>query len=73
VAMRIVVARLPAVARLTPTERRVCELAAGGETSVEIAQELLLTERAVEDHFESACRKLGVGDRSGLFAAIAAT
>jgi len=55
---------------LTPTERRVCELAATGASNLAIAQELRLTSKAVESHLASAYRKLDVDDRGGLAAAL---
>ena len=51
---------------LTPSERRVVELAAAGRTNRAIAQELFVTPKTIEVHLSSAYRKLGITSRSGL-------
>jgi DNA-binding CsgD family transcriptional regulator len=51
---------------LTPSERRVVELAAGGGTNREIAQTLFVTEKTVETHLGRAFRKLDVSSRRQL-------
>jgi DNA-binding CsgD family transcriptional regulator len=51
---------------LTPSERRVVELAAAGGTNREIAQELFVTEKTVETHLGRAFRKLDVSSRRQL-------
>jgi DNA-binding CsgD family transcriptional regulator len=51
---------------LTPSERRVVELAASGASNREIAQELFVTEKTVETHLGHAFRKLGVSSRRQL-------
>jgi DNA-binding CsgD family transcriptional regulator len=51
---------------LTPTERRVAELAAGGRSNREIAAELFLAERTVEANLTWIYRKLGVRSRTQL-------
>ena len=61
---------LSGVESLTPSERRVAELAAGGPTNREIAQELFVTQRTVEVHLTSVYRKLGIDSRSQLAAAL---
>ena len=53
-------------AALTARERRVAELAAGGAANREIAEELYLTPRTVENHLSNAYRKLGIGSRTEL-------
>jgi DNA-binding CsgD family transcriptional regulator/tetratricopeptide (TPR) repeat protein len=58
---------------LTPSERRVAELAAEGPTNREIAQELFVTPKTVEVHLSSVYRKLGISSRSQLAGALAGT
>jgi DNA-binding CsgD family transcriptional regulator len=48
---------------LTPSERRVVEIAAAGNTNREIAQALFVTEKTVETHLGRAFRKLDVSSR----------
>jgi DNA-binding CsgD family transcriptional regulator len=55
---------------LTPSERRVAELAAEGPTNREIAQALFVTPKTVEVHLSSAYRKLGIASRSQLAGAL---
>ncbi len=55
---------------LTPSERRVADLAAGGRTNREIAQELFVTPKTVEVHLSAAYRKLGIGSRHALASAL---
>ena len=62
---------LSGVASLTPSERRVAELAAEGPTNREIAQTLYVTQRTVEVHLTSIYRKLAISSRSQLAAALA--
>ena len=63
---------LGGVEALTPSERRVAGLAADGLTNRQIAQALFVTPRTVEGHLSSAFRKLDVGSRGRLAAALAA-
>jgi DNA-binding CsgD family transcriptional regulator len=56
---------------LTPSERRVAELAAEGPTNREIAQALFVTPKTVEVHLSSVYRKLGIGSRAQLESALA--
>jgi DNA-binding CsgD family transcriptional regulator len=51
---------------LTPSERRVVELAAAGGTNRAIAQTLFVTEKTVETHLGRAFRKLDVSSRRQL-------
>jgi len=51
---------------LTPAERRVAEIAAGGATNREIARRLYLSTKTVEMHLRSAYRKLDLPGRAGL-------
>jgi DNA-binding CsgD family transcriptional regulator len=62
---------LSGVESLTPSERRVAELAAQGPTNREIAQTLFVTQRTVEVHLTSVFRKLDISSRSQLAAALA--
>jgi DNA-binding CsgD family transcriptional regulator/tetratricopeptide (TPR) repeat protein len=55
---------------LTPSERRIVELAAGGLGNREIAQALFVTTKTVETHLGAAYRKLGVSGRRGLAGAL---
>jgi DNA-binding CsgD family transcriptional regulator/tetratricopeptide (TPR) repeat protein len=61
---------LSGVDSLTPSERRVAEMAAGGPTNREIAQTLFITQRTVEVHLTSIYRKLAISSRSQLAAAL---
>lgn len=66
-------ARRPAVTgprALTPTERRIADLAAGGASNREIAQSLFVTPKTVENHLGSAYRKLEVSGRAELRCAL---
>ncbi len=57
---------LSGVEALTPSERRVAELAADGLTNRAIAQALFVTEKTVEGHLGHAFDKLGVRSRTQL-------
>jgi DNA-binding CsgD family transcriptional regulator len=63
--------RLSGPDALTPSERRVARMAAGGMSNPEIAQALFLTRRTVETHLTHAYQKLGIGSREELAAALA--
>jgi DNA-binding CsgD family transcriptional regulator/tetratricopeptide (TPR) repeat protein len=56
---------------LTPSERRVAELAAVGRTNREIAQELFVTMATVETHLTRVYRKLDLAGRAELAGALA--
>ncbi len=55
---------------LTPAERRIADLAAGGASNRDIAQTLFVTPKTVENHLGNAYRKLGVAGRTELAAAL---
>jgi DNA-binding CsgD family transcriptional regulator len=51
---------------LTPSERRIVELAGSGATNKEIAQTLFVTVKTVEMHLGNAYRKLDISSRREL-------
>jgi DNA-binding CsgD family transcriptional regulator len=51
---------------LTPSERRIAELAAGGHSNREIASTLFVTPKTVEYHLRNAYRKLDIQTRGEL-------
>jgi DNA-binding CsgD family transcriptional regulator len=53
-------------AALTPSERRVADRAAAGQSNREIAEALFVTLKTVERHLGNAYRKLGVSSRHEL-------
>jgi DNA-binding CsgD family transcriptional regulator len=53
-------------ASLTPSERRVADLAAAGRSNREIAGELTVTINTVESHLAHVYRKLGIRSRADL-------
>ncbi|MGH3212048.1 MAG: helix-turn-helix transcriptional regulator, partial [Trebonia sp.] len=55
---------------LTPTERRVAELAASGLTNRQAAEALFVTVKTVETHLARVYQKLGIGTRAELLHAI---
>ncbi|WP_182525034.1 helix-turn-helix transcriptional regulator [Nocardioides dongkuii] len=55
-----------ALAALTAAERRVARLAADGLTNRQIAEQLLVTIKAVEWHLSHVYRKLGIASRTRL-------
>jgi DNA-binding CsgD family transcriptional regulator len=55
---------------LTPSERRIAQMAAGGMTNKQIAQALFVTVKAVEWHLHHAYQKLDITSRTELSAAI---
>lgn len=55
---------------LTPSERRIAELAAAGAQNREIAETLFVTTATVEYHLRNAYRKLGITSRAGLAEAL---
>lgn len=58
------------VESLTPSERRVAELAADGMTNRQIAQTRFLTVKTIETHLSSVYDKLGIRSRRELPAAL---
>jgi DNA-binding NarL/FixJ family response regulator len=58
------------VESLTPSQRRVAELAAGGMTNRQIAQTLFLTVKTIESHLAAAYDTLGIRSRRQLPAAL---
>jgi DNA-binding CsgD family transcriptional regulator len=59
------------IASLTPSERRIVDLAAGGASNPEIAQALFVTVKTVEMHLGNAYRKLGISSRRDLASLVA--
>jgi DNA-binding CsgD family transcriptional regulator len=57
---------LSGVESLTPSELRVAELAAGGDTNREIAEALFVTEKTVETHLSHVYPKLHITSRAEL-------
>ncbi len=55
---------------LTPSQLRVAELAAAGHSNKEIAQSLFVTLRTVETHLTEVYRRLAIGSRDQLAAAL---
>jgi DNA-binding CsgD family transcriptional regulator len=55
---------------LTPSERRIAELAAAGASNREIAASLFLSVRTVETHLTSAYRRLRISSRRELSEAL---
>jgi DNA-binding CsgD family transcriptional regulator len=64
-------AELSGIGSLTPTERRVAELAADDRTNTQIAHALFVTTKTVEWHLANAFRKLDIARRRDLRAALA--
>ena len=62
--------RTTGAAALTPAELRVARMAVDGLTNREIAERLFVTVKAVKFHLGNAYRKLGIGAREELAAAL---
>jgi DNA-binding CsgD family transcriptional regulator len=60
-------------AALTPTERRVAELAAQGRTNRETAEALFVTPKTIEMHLRNAFRKLQIQSRTQLHQALSSS
>jgi DNA-binding CsgD family transcriptional regulator len=58
--------RISGVSALTAQERAVAERAAAGATNRQVADDMVLTQRTVEQYLTSAYRKLGITGRSQL-------
>ncbi|MFF3404540.1 AAA family ATPase [Streptomyces sp. NPDC002659] len=58
-------------AALTPSERRVADLAATGATNRQIAQTLFVTPKTIEVHLSSVYHKLGITTRTQVAKALA--
>jgi DNA-binding CsgD family transcriptional regulator len=52
--------------RLTKREQEIATLAAGGRSTKEIAEQMFVSQRTVENHLHRAYVKLGVSDRAAL-------
>ena len=63
-------ALLSGPASLTPSERRIAELAARGQSNREIAQALFVTPKTVEYHLRNSYRKLDIAGRGELAGAL---
>ena len=63
--------RLFGLSSLTPSEQRVAAMAASGLTNRQIAQQLFVSLRTVENHLSGVYRKLGIESRGDLSAALA--
>jgi DNA-binding CsgD family transcriptional regulator/tetratricopeptide (TPR) repeat protein len=57
---------------LTPSERRIAQMASGGLTNMAIAQDLFVTLKTVEMHLTSTYRKLDISSRAQLVDALTA-
>jgi DNA-binding NarL/FixJ family response regulator len=58
--------RAPRLDALTPAERRILKLIAEHKTSKEIAAQLFISHRTVENHRHSICHKLGLHGSNAL-------
>jgi DNA-binding NarL/FixJ family response regulator len=58
--------RQTGVEALSPSERRVAQLAAEGLSNRDIAQALFVTTKTVEVHLSAVYRKLGITSRAEL-------
>lgn len=56
----------PGVPQLTPTERRILKLLSENKTSKEIAGELFVSHRTIENHRANICQKLGLHGNNAL-------
>ncbi len=58
--------KAPGLGSLTPSERRILKLIAEHKTSKEIAEQLFISHRTVENHRHSICQKLGIHGSNAL-------
>jgi DNA-binding NarL/FixJ family response regulator len=58
--------KTPSLDSLTPAELRILKLIAAHKTSKEIAEQLFISHRTVENHRHSICHKLGIGGSNAL-------
>jgi DNA-binding CsgD family transcriptional regulator len=63
--------RISGLQALTPSERRVAQLAAQGLTNRQIAQALFVSHPTVVTHLGHCYQKLGIGSRDELAVALA--
>ncbi len=63
-------AALTGLDALTPTERRIAQLAAAGRANAQIAHDLYVTSKTVEWHLGNVFRKLQIASRTELAAAV---
>ena len=71
--VRIRRARLTGAESLTPSERRIADMAADGSSNADIAQALFVTVKTVEMHLTHIYRKLQIPGRSELARALASS
>lgn len=57
---------IPAVSRLTPTERRIVQMIANYKSNKEIAEELFVHYRTIETHRSNICQKLDLRGHKAL-------
>lgn len=62
-----IIEKYPTIKNLTPTERKVLKLLAENKTSKEIAKELFISPKTVENHRSNIITKLGLKGRNQLF------
>jgi DNA-binding CsgD family transcriptional regulator len=63
-------AALSGIEALTPTERRIAELAGSGRANPQIAKMLFITTKTVEWHLSHVYSKLDISSRDGLPSAL---
>jgi len=56
----------PGISRLTPTERQILKLLTENKTSREIAAEMFISHRTVENHRANICQKLEISGNNAL-------